>query len=488
MSASAEHPKVFLSYSWSGVDHEKFVMDLATTLRTYGVDAILDKWRLKAGQDKYQFMESMVTDSTVAKVLILCDRKYKEKADSRTGGVGTESQIISQELYSKVDQTKFIPVVCERGEDGEEFLPVFVKSRIYVDLSSDENYGEGLDQLLRLIFDQPLHAEPQLGSAPEYLKRDGAERGLPVAKELPAALRAIREGKPNRDGLERLFIGSLATQVASQYARPEPKSGYDEPIHQAILATKALRDQFSEYADAISAFSADNVRSIRPTVSLLEQLGLKFGPPIENGSFAPGWADLYRFFALETALVMTAALIRHERWQTLFRFLSYPYTVKSSGGDTVTTDITVFDVRLDSQDNHRNSRLKANRLSVSADMLKERCSSDHTSFQEIVQADVFLSLYSVAHSRDEGSLQRRIWYPRTTVFWISSDRFPLFAKGADKEIKGDILEGIGAANGADLKARVDATVAAGHNISGLGSRDFSEFNFYEATNLKELMK
>ncbi len=112
MSASKEHPKVFISYSWSGAEHEQFVIELATALRTHGVDAILDKWRLKPGQDKYVFMESMVTDPSVIKVLVLCDRQYQEKANSRAGGVGTESQIISQELYSKVQQTKFIPVVC----------------------------------------------------------------------------------------------------------------------------------------------------------------------------------------------------------------------------------------------------------------------------------------------------------------------------------------------------------------------------------------
>ena len=94
------------------------------------------------------FMESMVTDATVVKVLVLCDRKYQEKADARAGGVGTESQIISQELYAKVHQTKFIPVVCERGDDGEAFLPVFMKGRIYVDMSSADRFGEGLDEIL----------------------------------------------------------------------------------------------------------------------------------------------------------------------------------------------------------------------------------------------------------------------------------------------------------------------------------------------------
>ena len=68
MSATTEHPKVFISYSWTSVEHEQFVMDLATSLCNHGVDAILDKWDLKPGQDKYVFMESMVVDTEVSPV------------------------------------------------------------------------------------------------------------------------------------------------------------------------------------------------------------------------------------------------------------------------------------------------------------------------------------------------------------------------------------------------------------------------------------
>lgn len=47
-------------------------------------------------------MESMVQDSSIDKVLIICDKGYKEKADDREGGVGTETQIITPTLYGKV--------------------------------------------------------------------------------------------------------------------------------------------------------------------------------------------------------------------------------------------------------------------------------------------------------------------------------------------------------------------------------------------------
>jgi len=99
---------------------------------------VLDIFDLKEGQDKYTFMERMVTDPRVTHVLVVCDKAYSEKADAKKAGVGTESQIISREVYEKVEQSKFIPLACEISEGGEPHLPTFFKSRIYVDFSSLE--------------------------------------------------------------------------------------------------------------------------------------------------------------------------------------------------------------------------------------------------------------------------------------------------------------------------------------------------------------
>lgn len=487
MSASKEHPKVFISYSWSGAEHEQFVMELATALRTHGVDAILDKWRLKPGQDKYVFMESMVTDPSVTKVLVLCDRKYQEKANSRAGGVGTESQIISQELYAKVTQTKFIPVVCERGKNGEDFLPIFMKGRIYVDLSSDELYGEGLDELLRQIFDQPLYPEPQLGEAPAFLRPESG--GLPMAKELAGVLRSIRDGKANREGLEMLFVRSVVAEVNRLYVRPAGKEGYDEDIYQAILKTKGLRDQMSEYADAVASFSSDDPKALKACIYTLEQMGQKFGPPIENGTYVEGWADLYRFFALELSLVLTASLLRYERWQSLRSLLKYPYLVRTDHSNAKTVDITAFDTYIVSMDEHRNNRLRTNRASMTADMLKERCSTENIPFQELVQADVFLALYGVVHAEESQSEGvHHFWAPRTSVYSTDARRLPIFLKAVDPDIRSGIRTALSVSGAVDMAARVEAARPLLNDFKNLSQGQFPRFNFAEAINLQTLIQ
>lgn len=52
------------------------------------------------------------------------------------------------------------------------YKPHFLKSRIHIDMSSDDCYEMGYDQLLRDIFDKPLIKKPALGSMPAYLDTD----------------------------------------------------------------------------------------------------------------------------------------------------------------------------------------------------------------------------------------------------------------------------------------------------------------------------
>jgi hypothetical protein len=166
---SAYTPKIFISYSWSCTDR---VVELAKRLKDDGVDVILDKWKLKEGQDKYAFMEQSVTDDSIAKVLIICDSTYAEKADKRKGGVGDETMIMSAEIYGKAKQEKFVPIIFERDEDGNEYAPAYLKTRIYIDLSDIEHYESNYETLLRNLYGKPEYREPPLGKMPEWLNEE----------------------------------------------------------------------------------------------------------------------------------------------------------------------------------------------------------------------------------------------------------------------------------------------------------------------------
>lgn len=159
--------KIFISYSWTPEKNKKKVKEFAKKLQDSGFEVIIDQTHLKFGYDKYAFMERMITDPTISKVLIICNKDYAQKADYRIGGVGDESMIITSEMYGKVDQSKFIPVVFERDRNGKPYLPAYLKRLMYVDLSNKRQYKISYYELVKQM------REPFFNLVCDCLKKKG---------------------------------------------------------------------------------------------------------------------------------------------------------------------------------------------------------------------------------------------------------------------------------------------------------------------------
>lgn len=233
-----QQPKVFISYSWSSLDHENWVLTLAKKLRHDGVDVILDKWDLGVGHDKYVFMERMVTDKDVSKVIIISDKLYKEKSDKRKGGVGTESQIISQEIYESVNQDKFIPVVTEYDDRFEPCLPLFLRNRMFIDLSPSANFNENYSRLLRCLFDLPLHFKPALGTPPKHIV-DAFQINYEALRE--STYSEVDKKKPSApDNIELPHFEIISEKVDDVPIKTQ--------IHQDVLVTgKVTKESLSSF-------------------------------------------------------------------------------------------------------------------------------------------------------------------------------------------------------------------------------------------------
>lgn len=158
--------KVFISYSWTSEEYKAAVLQLAEELVENSVDVILDRWDLRPGHDRFAFMEQSIEKAD--KVLVLCDKKYVEKANAREGGVGTETAIITPDVYRNHAQEKFIPVIME----DFNCVPSYMKSRLGIDFREDHR-DQGFEDLLRTIYNKPLHVKPPLGKPPEWLNEGG---------------------------------------------------------------------------------------------------------------------------------------------------------------------------------------------------------------------------------------------------------------------------------------------------------------------------
>lgn len=396
-------PRVFISYSWK---QQGWAIELAKRLMQDGVDVVIDVWELVPGHDKYHYMERMVVDKTITHVLMLCDRSYAEKADHRRGGVSDETQIITKEVYSSAQQTKFVPLILEHDDNGEPVKPAYLGSRLHIEFTRSRD--DGYETLLRHLYGKPQFPKPQLGTMPSFLDdtRDSAATRSASAVRRDEAVRLLNVGDLTR-GTSRirdvLDIFVSAVESARVFAR-------EDGVHLDELLIARIRDARPERDDAIVVIDqwcrATPEEAVLPFVpDILEQLlALCHVAPVN--SHPVNAFDAAGFLTLEFVLHLVALLVKHRKLQALDALRQDSFIVREPNRDRV-AGMEAFALWFDEIDDRRRRRLQLNRTSLTADLLKER---EHAavSFRCIQEADLLLFLIA----RFAGAR----WYPRTLVY------------------------------------------------------------------------
>ena len=155
------YKKAFISYAWDNVDHKKWVLKLATDLRSHGVDVLLDQWDARLGNDLSFFMEQGLTTSHF--VICICSDKYIEKANGGIGGAGYEKRILASELMDNNNKPFILPII--RSNSQKNKLPTFLSGLKYIDFDNGHYYN-CYQELLERIYDEDLKKKPHLGHNP----------------------------------------------------------------------------------------------------------------------------------------------------------------------------------------------------------------------------------------------------------------------------------------------------------------------------------
>lgn len=407
MDIGAAPPKVFLSYCWTSEAYQAKVVDLAERLVNDGVDILLDVWDLQPGQDKFAFMERMVTDPSVKRVLLLCEPKYAEKADARSGGVGTESQIVSAEVYAKTEQRKFIPVIMQRADDGSSPLPRYLAARIYIDLSVAGAFATEYEKLLRDIFDKPLKKRPALGKPPSFLITNDAVSARTHLIRNASSIDYVRGANARQP--EQL-LDSVLRDITEQRLTGAPVGDADEVVISKIQEMKLLRDIAVEGLRSSLARNEEQ-KVVDEILPFFEGLLSACDRPT-SGVWNDGWSDHIRFVAMEAWLYTIAEIIRTRKWSVGGRLLATPLCA-SVDGQYVACGYGELNRYLRTIDEHRNRRLGLGRTSVTADLLKERADVAEISFEMIQEAEFILCVRGILAAPI--ALRSR-WFPRTLVY------------------------------------------------------------------------
>jgi len=409
---SVEAPKLFISYSWSNNEHEEWVLNLASEIRENGIDVILDKWDLKEGHDSVAFMEKMVSDPEVTKVIIVCDKVYAEKANNRQGGVGTETQIISPELYSQQEQDKFVAVLKEKDEKGKPYLPTYYKSRIYIDLSEEEIYAKNFEQLLRWIYNQPLHKKPEIGKKPSYLE---GERHIQfgTSSKYRRAINSIKEGKNNWKGALSEYFETF-TQNLEKFRIDTENGEIDEKVINSIEEFLPYRNDLFQLFSILSKYIKNDDDAHQITHKFFELL-IPYNYRIDtSGSYRELDFDNFRFMTNELFLYAIAFMIKNQAYEFASYLLSNGYYYNDVPyGNSDLKHFSDFYHHLESLE-YRNNRLKKKSISIHADLLIQRSEGSGLSKNQLMETDLILYLRSCFDSKKNDNSY--FWYPLTLAY------------------------------------------------------------------------
>lgn len=417
-------PKLFVSYSWTSPDHVAWVLKLATELQESGIDVVLDKWDLKEGYDAHAFMEKMVTDPEINKVILVCDKAYVDKTDGRTGGVGTEAQIISGEIYEKQAQDKFVAIIKECDEDGEPHLPAYYRSRIYIDLSDTSKYSENFEQLLRWVYDEPLHKKPEIGEKPAFLSEEEGTAALATSSRFRRAIDAVRNNLDHAIAATTEYFALLSEELEKLRIASDAEP-FDDAVVRSIESFLPYRDEAVGLFLGLALYR-DTLETRTTLHGFFEQLFPYLDRPQHITQYRVFDFDNFKFIIHELFLYAVACFIRHERFESAAYLMSTDYYVPglSEYSRNVMVPFTVFRQSMKSLED-RNQRLKLSRSSLRADLLKERCKGLGIEFRHLTQADFILFLRSHLDRPEE----HRRWWPETLLYVCrQTGAFEVFAR------------------------------------------------------------
>ncbi len=397
-------PKLFISYSWTTPDHENWVLKLATDLVDNGVDVILDKWHLREGQEANAFMEQMVSDPTITKVAMICDKIYVEKANGRRGGVGSETQIITPEIMRSHQQTKYVAVITDHDDDGRPCVPTYFGSRIFIDFTEASDHATAFEQLVRWVFDKPIHVRPAIGKPPTFLaEHEGAIR-LTTGPMQRRAVEALRNGRPHAMAALKEYFDTFTSEL-ERFRITFQQGDTDDVFTASIESFLPYRNEIIDIFVTTSSYA--ETTETREIVHGFFGGLIRYQDRIEGiNQHSDIDFDNFRFFVHEIFLYCIAAYLKNGRYDAVTYMVEKEYYCGNTNyRNQEMIPFYVFRQYVKSFE-LRNKRLGLKRINLQADVMKERCKGGPIDFLQLMTADFVLFLRAAIAFKGE-----RNWYP-----------------------------------------------------------------------------
>lgn len=421
------HPKVFISYAWTSDMYISKVASFAAELQNIGIEVLFDKFETKPGNELNYFMERCVNDETVTNVLLLLNKTYKEKADKREGGVGKETQIISEDIYNKVTQTKFIPVIFEKGENGEIYKPTYLGSTYFVDLCDPKKYDVEFQLLVKTLFGETVYRKPELGSVPEWVTQ---EVTFPVKKQIE--FNSIKQ--QNNSKIQKLEYKQALDEICKKIIafRTNDIAGdstfYEEYVNK-YKSTMAIRNEYLQLL-TISAYVDDAEKLI---ASFLEDVFNKSYDNMEQ------YSEIRRILLHELFIYTIAYFVKNEFFGKAGYLLGKTYFNLRSDPSAKSFDMFRCDYFQTLHDAMRTVKGTQYITGLGA-LWVEDIYAEYFSVEDFVLADILCFNYSIFVEDKNVSAY---WFPTTYIYGqkdYKSALRPWAIKLSSKEFTESVIE------------------------------------------------
>jgi hypothetical protein len=257
-------PTVFISYSHDSEEHKDWVLQLATRLRSNGVNVILDRWNIKLGSNLASFMERGLSNSS--RIVSVCSSTYVKKANEGKGGAGFEKQIMTSEFINDQNHNWVIPLIKNNPEARK--TPTFLGGRMYISFEDANLYETKYEELLRDLLDEPVLPIPPIGKNPfQTVKKFAQQKFIPSNEKYvsPSISGQVTFDYSNNNG--RYFIGQGELMFELDFSKSSDRNIqlYNDPISIRSVAIAKGKESISEIEDAQIFDFSSRVR--RPNIN-----------------------------------------------------------------------------------------------------------------------------------------------------------------------------------------------------------------------------
>src|SRR5690606_21086099 len=212
-----------------------------------------------------------------------------------------------------------------KDENGNAFVPTFLESRIYIDLSDDDNFEENYETLLRNTYQRPAYSKPKLGKAPSYLFEE-----TPMTHKTSSIFRSfdnqITKSPQRINSIIRDFLNDFYEDLKGYSAEVggiRDTFSFGKIIHDNIVSYTPLRNDYVAFLDKV--LKSEVEFDIEIFIKFFEKLPILKDPQDNRGSWSPSEFDNFRFFIHEIFLYTIAVGLKDEKYKFVEEILYSSY-------------------------------------------------------------------------------------------------------------------------------------------------------------------